>query len=57
MTTTDVGAHPNRRVLFRTRVKFCGMTRAGDVRLASQSSGCSPRPIGSRLPTMLRTIW
>jgi len=36
MTTTDVGAHPSRRVLFRTRVKFCGMTRAGDVRLASE---------------------
>jgi phosphoribosylanthranilate isomerase len=26
----------NRRTLFRTRVKFCGMTRAGDVRLASE---------------------
>ena len=27
---------PNGRVLYRTRVKFCGMTRAGDVRLASE---------------------
>lgn len=25
-----------RRILFRTRIKFCGMTRAGDVRLASE---------------------
>ena len=25
-----------RRSLFRTRVKFCGMTRSGDVRLASE---------------------
>ena len=25
-----------RRSLFRTRIKFCGMTRAGDVRLASE---------------------
>jgi phosphoribosylanthranilate isomerase len=25
-----------RRTLFRTRIKFCGMTRAGDVRLASE---------------------
>lgn len=25
-----------RRTLFRTRVKFCGMTRPGDVRLASE---------------------
>ncbi|WP_133001054.1 phosphoribosylanthranilate isomerase [Luteimonas arsenica] len=24
------------RILFRTRIKFCGMTRAGDVRLASE---------------------
>ncbi|MEO6155353.1 MAG: phosphoribosylanthranilate isomerase [Thermomonas sp.] len=24
------------RALFRTRIKFCGMTRAGDVRLASE---------------------
>lgn len=24
------------RTLFRTRIKFCGMTRAGDVRLASE---------------------
>jgi phosphoribosylanthranilate isomerase len=34
--TPDACAHPTRRVLFRTRVKFCGMTRAGDVRLASE---------------------
>jgi phosphoribosylanthranilate isomerase len=27
---------PNSRALFRTRIKFCGMTRAGDVRLASE---------------------
>ena len=26
----------NNRALFRTRIKFCGMTRAGDVRLASE---------------------
>jgi phosphoribosylanthranilate isomerase len=26
----------DRRSLFRTRVKFCGMTRSGDVRLASE---------------------
>ena len=25
-----------RRTLFRTRIKFCGLTRAGDVRLASE---------------------
>ena len=24
------------RVLFRTRIKFCGMTRPGDVRLAGE---------------------
>ncbi|MQP77403.1 phosphoribosylanthranilate isomerase [Stenotrophomonas sp. MYb238] len=24
------------RMLFRTRIKFCGMTRAGDIRLASE---------------------
>ena len=27
---------PAKRVLFRTRIKFCGMTRAGDVRLAGE---------------------
>lgn len=32
----DASALANRRILFRTRVKFCGMTRAGDVRLASE---------------------
>lgn len=26
----------DRRTLFRTRIKFCGMTRSGDVRLASE---------------------
>ena len=26
----------NNRAVFRTRIKFCGMTRAGDVRLASE---------------------
>lgn len=26
----------NGKTLFRTRIKFCGMTRAGDVRLASE---------------------
>lgn len=36
MTTPDASALANRRILFRTRVKFCGMTRAGDVRLASE---------------------
>src|SRR3954463_15696237 len=34
--TPDACAHPTRRVLFRTRIKVCGMTRAGDVRLASE---------------------
>jgi phosphoribosylanthranilate isomerase len=34
VTTTN--SLPDRRILFRTRVKFCGMTRAGDVRLASE---------------------
>jgi phosphoribosylanthranilate isomerase len=29
-----VTTHP--RTLFRTRIKFCGMTRAGDIRLASE---------------------
>lgn len=24
------------RTLFRTRIKFCGMTRAGDIRLATE---------------------
>jgi phosphoribosylanthranilate isomerase len=27
---------PHPRTLFRTRIKFCGLTRAGDVRLASE---------------------
>jgi phosphoribosylanthranilate isomerase len=33
MTTT---AAERRKLLFRTRIKVCGMTRAGDVRLASE---------------------
>jgi phosphoribosylanthranilate isomerase len=35
VTSTDTSA-ANCRTLFRTRIKFCGMTRAGDVRLASE---------------------
>lgn len=33
---TDESASRTNRTLFRTRIKFCGMTRAGDVRLASE---------------------
>jgi phosphoribosylanthranilate isomerase len=33
---TTMTAAERRRVLFRTRIKVCGMTRAGDVRLASE---------------------
>src|SRR5690606_31592503 len=29
-------SQPMTRVLFRTRIKFCGMTRPGDVRLAGE---------------------
>lgn len=36
MTTSDNSIRRNNRTLFRTRIKFCGMTRAGDVRLASE---------------------
>ena len=36
MTAPSANMSPNGRVLYRTRVKFCGMTRAGDVRLASE---------------------
>ena len=32
MTTSDNSMRRNNRTLFRTRIKFCGMTRAGDVR-------------------------
>jgi phosphoribosylanthranilate isomerase len=34
--TMDDSSIASCRTLFRTRVKFCGMTRAGDVRLASE---------------------
>ena len=36
MSASNPTLSPNGRVLYRTRVKFCGMTRAGDVRLASE---------------------
>ncbi len=39
MTTTVDAPNINSRLnktLYRTRIKFCGMTRAGDVRLASE---------------------
>ena len=36
MPTTGMIPIQERRTLFRTRVKFCGMTRSGDVRLASE---------------------
>ena len=36
MKTSDARIGIRRRTLFRTRIKFCGMTRAGDVRLASE---------------------
>src|SRR5690242_3242879 len=28
--------HAMNRTLYRTRIKFCGMTRAGDIRLAGE---------------------
>jgi phosphoribosylanthranilate isomerase len=53
----------DRRSLFRTRVKFCGMTRSGDVRLASElgvdavgfvfASG-SPRKVHPQQARMMR---
>src|SRR3546814_10304069 len=51
------------RTLFRTRIKFCGMTRAGDVRLASELGADavgfifaegSPRHIHAREARLLR---
>ncbi|MFC3715729.1 phosphoribosylanthranilate isomerase [Luteimonas soli] len=51
------------RTLFRTRIKFCGMTRAGDVRLASELGADavgfifaegSPRCIHAREARLLR---
>jgi phosphoribosylanthranilate isomerase len=36
VNTPDARIGTRCRTLFRTRIKFCGMTRAGDVRLASE---------------------
>ena len=56
-----------RRTLFRTRIKFCGMTRAGDVRLASELGADavgfvfaegSPRRVEAREARLMqRPIW
>jgi len=52
-----------RRTLFRTRVKFCGMTRSGDVRLASELgvdavgfvfAASSPRRVHPQQARMMR---
>lgn len=52
-----------RRTLFRTRIKFCGMTRAGDVRLASELGADavgfvfaegSPRQVQAREARLMR---
>src|SRR5690606_18500937 len=37
LTPRDAATVPmNQKILFRTRIKFCGFTRAGDVRLACE---------------------
>lgn len=52
-----------RKSLFRTRIKFCGMTRAGDVRLASELgvdavgfifAAASPRHVHPRQARVMR---
>ena len=52
------------RTLFRTRIKFCGMTRAGDVRLASEMgvdaigfvfAAGSPRRVRAEEARLMRT--
>lgn len=52
-----------RRSLFRTRIKFCGMTRAGDVRLAGELgvdaigfifTGASPRRVHPQQARLMR---